>query len=222
LMYATLVQRSIANQEELGSVITHLDEKLNKSTDNLPEEARVFLDLRQKYPEPDVGLLSIFLMNLIHLEKGQAVFLKAGIPHAYLEGNIVECMANSDNVVRAGLTHKFKDVETLTEILTYELGPVTILESDPASQVTYQTDASEFQVSRMRMKPGREIRVRRSGPRVLLLTEGEVHIKWNSGPGGSEESLRQGQSVFVPACLREFQITSNSSTELFMAEVPSH
>ena len=237
-MYATLVKRSIADQEELGRVITHLDERLNKSTGSLPEEARVFLDLRKTYPEPDVGLLSVFLMNLIHLEKGQAVFLKAGIPHAYLEGNIVECMANSDNVVRAGLTHKFKDVETLTEILTYELGPVTILESDPASHgcraigmaasdgalsaVTYQTDASEFQVSRMKIEPGREIHVRGSGPRILLLIEGEVHIKWSSGPGGGEESLRQGQSVFIPACLREFQITSNSSTELFMAEVPSH
>ena len=66
-----------------------------------------------------MGYIRCFLLNLVYLKKGQGVFLNAGIPHAYLKGNIVECMANSDNVVRAGLTPKFKDVETLAEILTW-------------------------------------------------------------------------------------------------------
>ena len=65
----------------------------------------------------DVGLISILLFNFISLKSGEAIFTEAGVPHAYLKGNIIECMANSDNVVRAGLTPKFKDVKTLTKML---------------------------------------------------------------------------------------------------------
>nr|CDS20831.1 mannose 6 phosphate isomerase [Echinococcus granulosus] len=78
----------------------------------------LFLRLTQAFPG-DVGCLSIFFLNYIRLKSGEAIFLKANTPHAYLSGDCVECMANSDNVVRAGLTPKFKDVERLLEMLDY-------------------------------------------------------------------------------------------------------
>ena len=81
----------------------------------------IYKKAREQYGT-DVGLLYIFIMNLVELKKGEGIFIKAGVPHAYIHGNIIECMANSDNVVRAGLTPKFKDIVQLTNILTYEYG----------------------------------------------------------------------------------------------------
>lgn len=71
----------------------------------------------------DVGVFCAFLLNVVDLEPGQAIFLRANEPHAYLQGNIMECMAASDNVVRAGLTPKARDVEVLVDMLTYNYGP---------------------------------------------------------------------------------------------------
>jgi mannose-6-phosphate isomerase len=67
------------------------------------------------------------LLNHITLQPGEGVFLAANEPHAYLSGDCVECMACSDNVVRAGLTPKFKDKVTLVDMLTYTSGPVDVL-----------------------------------------------------------------------------------------------
>lgn len=74
--------------------------------------------MNEQFPN-DVGSLSLFFLNVIQLEPGQAIFLPAKEPHAYLSGDCIECMACSDNVVRAGLTPKFKDVETLLTMLNY-------------------------------------------------------------------------------------------------------
>lgn len=75
--------------------------------------------LQNDFPN-DIGSLSIFFLNIIRLQPGQAIFLPAKEPHAYLDGNCIECMACSDNVIRAGLTPKFKDVEQLLTMLNYD------------------------------------------------------------------------------------------------------
>ncbi len=214
LVYSTLVNGSLSHGDKLVAAIARLEKRLAATPGGLKEEAQLFLDLRKKYTGADVGLFSLFLLNLVHLERGQAIYTAAGIPHAYLKGNIVECMANSDNVVRAGLTPKFKDAKTLIEILTYEPGPVPILQGDPGpNRVTYHTPAPEFQVSRWKVEPGAEI-VTATGnrPRILLITEGQVLV--------NEETFKRGQSILIPACLEEFQITSGGAAELFAVEVP--
>eukprot|EP00420_Gonyaulax_spinifera_P001780 CAMPEP_0197933448 /NCGR_PEP_ID=MMETSP1439-20131203/110191_1 /TAXON_ID=66791 /ORGANISM="Gonyaulax spinifera, Strain CCMP409" /LENGTH=96 /DNA_ID=CAMNT_0043556275 /DNA_START=11 /DNA_END=298 /DNA_ORIENTATION=+ len=68
----------------------------------------------------DVGIFSVFLFNYAKLHTGECLYIPANTPHAYLSGDIVECMATSDNVVRGGLTTKFKDIEVLCEMLRYE------------------------------------------------------------------------------------------------------
>lgn len=73
--------------------------------------------LAVEYPG-DIGILCVFLLNILTLQPTQAVYLGAGVPHAYLAGDCVECMATSDNVVRSGLTPKLRDVDTLLEMLT--------------------------------------------------------------------------------------------------------
>ncbi len=213
-MYSALVGRSLFYEDELVTAIVRLEKRLLKTPDRLKKEEQFFLDLRKKYTGADVGLFSLFLLNLVQLERGQAIFTAAGIPHAYLKGNIVECMANSDNVVRVGLTPKFKDVETLVRVLSYELGPVPILQGAPDSKhVTYHTSASEFQVSRWSVEPGAEI-VTTTGDRpwILLVTGGRILV--------NGEIFKRGQSILIPACLEEFQIMSGSGAELFAVEVP--
>ncbi len=70
-------------------------------------------------PPQDVGVLSVFFLNLVTLAPGQAMYLPANEPHAYVSGELVEAMATSDNVVRAGLTPKLRDTEVLCSSLTY-------------------------------------------------------------------------------------------------------
>ena len=215
-LYETLVERSVAHTDELVAATGRLAKRLVARTAR--EEERLFLEMREKYSGADVGLFTIFLLNLLHLKAGQGLFIKAGIPHAYLKGNIVECMANSDNVVRAGLTPKFKDVETLVDILTYEMGPPSIIEGDAgAAEITYQTPADEFQVGRLRMQPGQErADSTGGGPQILLVTAGEVIIRWKGG----EATFQRGQSVLLPAFLGGFGLKAPASAELFRVQVP--
>lgn len=75
--------------------------------------------LEKEYPA-DVGVISLFFFNYVNLSPGEALYIGANEPHAYLSGECIECMATSDNVVRAGLTPKYRDVQTLSSMLTYK------------------------------------------------------------------------------------------------------
>ena len=77
------------------------------------------LRLEKQYPD-DVGIISAFFLNHVKLNPGEALYLGANEPHAYISGECIECMATSDNVVRAGLTPKFRDVHTLCAMFTYK------------------------------------------------------------------------------------------------------
>ncbi len=220
-MFATLIERSGSHAEELSRSIDCLFERLAESAGELREEERLFIDLRQKYAGADVGLFAIFLLNLVHLEAGEGIYTPAGIPHAYLKGNIVECMANSDNVVRVGLTPKFKDAQALVDILDCQPGVVSFVEGDlDSSEVVYRTPFAEFEVSRWRMEPGEEKSAAGNRPQVLIVTRGNVLIRWGNDLESEQETLRQGQSVFIPALLEKFEIKASGSVELFVAQTP--
>ncbi|XP_054162355.1 mannose-6-phosphate isomerase-like [Oppia nitens] len=79
---------------------------------------QLFLKLYSQFPN-DIGCFAIFYLNYLKLKPGEAIYLGQDEPHAYIVGDCMECMACSDNVVRAGLTPKFKDVKTLSNMLTY-------------------------------------------------------------------------------------------------------
>jgi mannose-6-phosphate isomerase len=113
------------------------------------EESVLVERLSRQYGDTDVGLVALFMMNLVTVEPGQALFIGPNIPHAYLDGDLVECMACSDNVVRAGLTPKYRDVQTLLEMLDYAPRPVTIIKPCMRDDglLSVDTPAEEFRLA---------------------------------------------------------------------------
>jgi mannose-6-phosphate isomerase len=215
--YSALMKNSLRDERMLNIALTEIDQQCQAKAE-LTEQEVLFLSLREKYGN-DVGLFSLFLLNLIHLQPGEAVFLATGIPHAYLKGDIVECMANSDNVVRAGLTPKFKDVATLLEILTFETTPITIFQRAKNSPETrYPVPASEFCLSRYHYSAGAAKAEQTQGkPHILLAIEGDVMLSW-----GEQSTLacRRGQSLLVPAILESYTIQFTTDALLFKVEIP--
>lgn len=97
---------------------------------NPAELAAITVRLNGQFPN-DIGSFVFFFLNFVKLEPGEAMFLKADDIHAYISGDIIECMASSDNVVRAGFTPKFKDVDTLVDMLTYSYAPIAEQKLEP-------------------------------------------------------------------------------------------
>lgn|GEM_PF-14299 len=120
---------------------------------------------------PDRGLPFVLLLHRLRLEPGQALFLPAGVPHAYLGGAAVELMANSDNVLRAGLTTKHVDPQTLLEVVRFESGPPVVLEPIPrgdSGAATYPVPTAEFGLERVELQPGQSFTCATDGPELYL------------------------------------------------------
>ncbi|TPQ20179.1 mannose-6-phosphate isomerase, class I [Streptomyces sporangiiformans] len=152
-----------------------------------------YADLADHYPG-DPGVIAAMLLNHVRLQPGEALFLGAGVPHAYLNGLGVEIMANSDNVLRCGLTPKHVDVPELLRIVRFEAGDPGVLrpEASPDGEEVYETPIDEFRLSRYVLAegaPSRDLTLRT--PQILLCTAGCVQA--------DEHALAPGQSVFVPA-----------------------
>lgn len=120
---------------------------------------------------PDRGLLFVFVLNLRLLSPGEGLFVPAGMPHAYLRGSGVELMANSDNVVRCGLTEKFVDAEALLNIVEFRGAAPPVLAAQKTllgDEWGYRTPAGEFELRRLQL-PVDSARDRvASGPELLL------------------------------------------------------
>ena len=217
-----MITRSITHEEALLKATNKLEHRLEIAEPPLSDEEELFLMLRKIHPGADVGLFSLFLFNLLHLKAGEAIFLEAGIPHAYIKGNIIECMANSDNVVRAGLTPKFKDAKTLVDILTYDTDSIPILgNSSDIPELDFETPAPDFHVSRWKLN-SQQKRSERTQDRIqiLLITEGTVCINWNTDSQGKSEKFHKGQAILIPALLKEYEMVAERDATIFKASVP--
>ncbi|WP_030194134.1 mannose-6-phosphate isomerase, class I [Streptomyces sp. NRRL S-87] len=155
-----------------------------------------FAGLAHHYPG-DPGVIAAMLLNPVRLQPGEAMFLGAGIPHAYLDGLGVELMANSDNVLRCGLTPKHVDVPELLRITSFEPGEPALLRPEGGIEEVYETPIDEFRLSRFLLAPGAApAQLPDTTPQILLCTAGAPVVR---APGGRQETLTPGQSVFVPA-----------------------
>jgi mannose-6-phosphate isomerase len=169
----------------------------------------------------DRGIFSVYLLNLVHLHPGQATFQPAGVLHAYLEGVNVELMANSDNVLRGGLTTKHVDVPELLRILTFEGGAPEVFEGSQVSdqERVYRTPAEEFELSRISVAAqGRYIGEAAYGPKALLVLEGSGSLT----SAGRSLSLARGSIVFAP-CGTQFVLEADAEELVaFQAGLPRH
>ncbi len=160
--------------------------------------------LLAKHPG-DAGALSPLYLHLIVLAPGDALFLPAGELHAYLEGAALELMANSDNVLRGGLTPKHVDVPELLATLAFEPREPELLppsELGPGERV-YRTPAREFELGLIEVARDRTF-VAEGGRdvEILLGLEGDMWLR----EGASAVALGRGHSVLVPACLAGYTI----------------
>ncbi|KAF8134625.1 RmlC-like cupin domain-containing protein [Boletus edulis] len=172
-------------------------------TENEPSDIKdLVLGLNEQYPG-DVGVFCPFMLNYVKLETGQAIFLGAGEPHAYISGDIMECMANSDNVIRAGLTPKPKDIPNLLAGLTYKAAPwsnhmVQPSTSSNSATMTYDPPVQDFTVLALNLvQGGSESQSAINGPSITIATEGGGFIKW--GKDGKSLVLQPGSVVFIGA-----------------------
>lgn len=161
-------------------------------------ECRWALTLGRRYPG-DVGAVTSLLLNLVHLQPGEGIYLPAGNLHSYLGGVGVELMAASDNVLRGGLTPKHIDVQELISVLDYRptVAPV-VRASREGDEWVYPTPADEFRLSRIELDGQRAVTLSRRGPEVLLCVAGEILA--------DGLTLRKGASAFVPASDGPYQL----------------
>ncbi|MEC3994512.1 mannose-6-phosphate isomerase, class I [Actinacidiphila sp. DG2A-62] len=152
----------------------------------------------------DRGLIAAMLLTYVRLQPGEALYLGAGVPHAYLDGLGVEIMANSDNVLRCGLTPKHIDVPELLRIVRFEAGDPGVLrpEAAPDGEEVYAAPIDEFRLSRYGLAPGADARLLGPGtPQILLCTSGRAQVR-TAGDDGPGLTLSRGESAYVPAAER--------------------
>jgi mannose-6-phosphate isomerase len=167
----------------------------------------------------DRGIFSIYFFNLVDLQPGEAIFQDAGLPHAYLEGQNVEIMANSDNVLRGGLTPKHVDVPELMKHIRFEATNPRILAGDRAAGhiTVYGTPAPDFELSRISLLAGEAVTVKAHSAEVYIVMEGRLGV---IEEGGAAFSRRSGE-CWVALYNGKFELRATADTVLYRAAVPA-
>lgn len=189
--------------EELASSITSL---LISAEQNLQNPSfRLVLELSKQYGD-DVGLFAPLMLNVVTLKPGQAMYLDARTPHAYVKGTGLEVMANSDNVLRAGLTNKFIDVDELVNCTEFKEKRATELLLAPIEgrgEQKYPVPVDDFGFSVYQQAD--EIVVTVRSAEILLSIDSELTLQHSNG---QSVTVLKGESVFIPAYAREYTMRS--------------
>jgi len=193
-VFARLLRLTPEQRSVIADVV-RAAESLDRS-DDVASFARTACELNTHYPD-DPGVLAALLMNRITLQPGDALYMPAGNLHAYLSGGGVEIMANSDNVMRGGLTPKYINVDELLAILDFTPGfPGLITPVEESPRVwRYPTPAPEFALWRIQSE-GEPVGVPGPGSgRILLVTDGE----FTATSLTTKLDLVRGQAVLLSA-----------------------
>ncbi|MEP9417324.1 mannose-6-phosphate isomerase, class I [Gordonia sp. VNQ95] len=182
-------------------------------------ELRTALQLGEMYPN-DPGVLASLLLNRVHLTPGQGIYLPAGNLHAYLEGTGVEIMANSDNVLRGGLTPKHIDVPELLRVLDFT--PVDVDDLIPAIRTVgaeriYLTPAPEFRLSRIEldgtgMTQPASISFDMPGPQILAVLSGQIEVR---PQGGAPITVPAGRAAWLADSDPDVVVRADSARAVF-------
>lgn len=195
---------------------------LSSGATEFAAEAKTVLELGERYPG-DAGVLAALLLNRISLAPGEAIFLPAGNLHAYLRGVGVEVMANSDNVLRGGLTPKHVDVPELLRVLDFT--PTSEARLRPSSfregfELRYLTPTDEFAVTLLALDGeclGHEVDVPsgHDGPQILLCTEGSTIVQGQC----RSLTLERGMAAWLAADDEPPRLVAQQPTKLFRVTV---
>ncbi|GAA1923701.1 mannose-6-phosphate isomerase, class I [Streptomyces sodiiphilus] len=209
-----------ADREAMAGTVAQAAEAAGRLADTpgpWSDACAAYAGIAHHYPG-DPGVIAAMLLHHVRLQPGEALHLGAGVPHAYLGGLGVEIMANSDNVLRCGLTPKHVDVPGLLRVVRFEAGDPAVLrpEASPDGEEVYDTPAEEFRLSRHLLAPGSPARGLPAGrAQILLCTAGEIAVT-ATGRDAAELTLTPGRSVWVPAAE---SVEAAGSGTLFRATV---
>ncbi|MFH1038335.1 MAG: mannose-6-phosphate isomerase, class I [PVC group bacterium] len=173
--------------------------------------------IAERYPK-DIGVAAPLFLNIIDLEPGEALFVRAGVLHSYLEGAGVEIMSSSDNVLRGGLTAKHVDGAELLAILSFSAKAVRPRKPETGNGIefVYRTPAPEFQLSRISTTTAGSFTAGdRNGAEILLCVGGGCLI---TGKGALTIGVKRGESVFIPYGVGDFSIRGEAV--LYRAALP--
>lgn len=202
-----------ADKQLVKECITAFMNRLTSANRSMTELEDLCLRLNSQYPD-EVGCFCVFILNYIEMEPGEAIFLAANEPHAYLSGECMECMAMSDNVVRAGLTPKFRDVETLVEMLTYKTYKKENLSMHPKQfskhSLLFKPPVKEFAVIKTKLSLGEEETLKtEASDSILICIKGDMKIECSR----EEMAVSMGDILLLDAN-SDFKIISQSAESL--------
>lgn len=169
---------------------------------------------KAKLPDKNIdkGIFSIYFFNIVELKKGEGIFQGAGVPHAYLEGQNVELMANSDNVLRGGLTPKHVDVPELLKHIVFEgIEPEILAGSKTGHELTYEVPVEDFGISAITLQNENEYVSAALSAEIFIVMQGEVQ--------GGHITAKRGQA-FVVLPGTDYSIRTTTGAFLYKAFVP--
>lgn len=181
---------------------------------------RTLADLGERYPG-DPGVLVALLLNRVSLRDGEAMFLGAGVLHAYLSGHGIEVMGASDNVLRAGLTGKHVDAAELLALAALAPGPPDLVAGQDEGGVrSFGPDTPEFAVHVVRAD-GDPMNLPGEGPRIVLALDGEMSM---APDAGAATVLRRGRSAMVEAAAGPVTVSGEGTAVVagVPAPMPDH
>ncbi|MPV48857.1 mannose-6-phosphate isomerase, class I [Pseudactinotalea sp. HY160] len=180
---------------DVGQVVADCADRLARGSSPSQRSDATVVRLGEHFPG-DPGVVAALLLNPVTLKPGEVMFVPAGSVHAYLGGLGLEIMANSDNVLRAGLTGKNVDLEEMLAIVDYTAAPPIRLAAEEFGPHvrTYYAPVDDFELSVIDVT-GEPVSVPGKGPRILLAIEGAAQVH----AGGRCRRLERGEAVFLAA-----------------------
>src|SRR4051794_13980548 len=165
----------------------------------------------------DRGIYSIYFFNIVQIHEGEAIFQGAGIPHAYLEGQNVELMANSDNVLRGGLTPKHVDVPELLKHTAFQGIEPDVMKGEEVSHsiTNYPCPVPDFGINKISLLTNESIEGKASSLEIWVLIKGEATFECD----GKTVVAKKGQAVAVLPN-DKFTVTAKADTLMYKAYVP--
>ncbi|MGF1742748.1 mannose-6-phosphate isomerase, class I [Vibrio profundum] len=181
---------------------TAVSELITYATQQADDELmQLVLSLSEQYPN-DIGLFAPLMLNVLTLQPGEAMFLSARTPHAYIKGTGLEIMANSDNVLRAGLTPKHMDVGELVRCTRFEAtspDSLKLIPKEHDGSLSYPISVDDFKFTLLLASDDRQVEV--VSAEILLPLDEPLMLE---DERGEQLRVEKGQSVFIPACTASY------------------